>query len=391
MDYASSTPLRDEARSAMREAEELYGNPNSIHQDGVRAKKVLEGSRARIAVDLGCKAREIVFTSGITEANNLAILGFARRLEEQDLLRGAHFVASSIEHASVLEPMRELERQGASVSYVAPNKRGIIEPQSVERTLTSKTVFVSIGWANNEIGTIQPLSDIAAVIRAHERSADTRVLFHSDAGQGPLYLHPQVHTLHADLFSFGASKIYGPHGIGALYTASRAELAPLLFGGGQERGLRSGTGTVSLAAGFASALACAARERETESRRLQELRDSLLKEFQRATPGLVVNGDISRALPHMLNVSIPGIEAEYAVLLLDREGIAVSTKSACAEGEEKESHVVQALVRAQGRDSWRARSSIRFSLGRDTVESDIGRAARALSALPGLAKRAFRG
>lgn len=379
MDYASSTPLREEAREAMRAAEEFYGNPNSIHKDGVRAKEVLEESRTRIAGELGCKPRELIFTSGITESNNLAILGFARALEKKGALAGSHWIVSSIEHASVLEPFREVRERGGAVSYVEPDERGIVLPKRVREALRPETVFVSVGWANNEIGTIQPLSDIAAVLASHEKSTGTRVLLHSDAGQGPLYLFAQVHTLSVDLFSFGASKLYGPHGIGALYVSSRAKLDPLILGGGQERDLRSGTESVSLAAGFAAAVLCAAGERGSESLRLAALRDLLKIKLLESVPGLVVNGDMKHALPHMLNISLPHIDGEYAVLVLDREGISASTKSACSEGEDKESHVIRALVKASAaEDSWRARSSIRFSLGKSSSGADITRVARAL-------------
>jgi len=375
LDYASATPLCDDARDAMREAEKACGNPSSIHREGVEAKQSLQKSRAHIAADLGCKPRDLIFTSGITEANNLAILGLARQLEIEKKFAGSHWVVSSIEHASVLASFIEIERRGGMVSRLEPDEKGIIHAESVTANLRQETVCVSAGWANNEIGTIQPLSEISAAIAAHEKNARTHVIFHSDAGQGPLYLFPQVHSLGVDLFSFGSSKLYGPHGIGALYVSSRTKIAPIIFGGGQERGLRSGTESVALAAGFAAAVSCVARERAQESRRLSGLRDSLANALSRAIPEIVVNGDLKRALPHMLNVSIPHTNSEYFLLALDRAGVAVSTKSACAEGEESESHVVRALVRAAG-DSppaggWRAQASVRFSLGRNTTKEDI--------------------
>lgn len=381
LDYASATPLLPEAASEMHDAEGLVGNPGAIHAEAVEAKRTLQNSRERIAKVLGCKARELVFTSGLTEANNLAIIGFARKLERiQRTLSGTHWIVSAIEHASVLECFSEVERMGGEVTHVMPNEKGIVTPEGVASALRPQTVFVSVGWANNEIGVIQPLSKIARVINAHEKKNSSRVLFHTDGGQAPLYEPTVVHSLGADLVSLSASKLYGPHGIGALYLSNRADLAPVILGGDQERGLRAGTENAALAAGFAAAFEIVAEERHTEGKRLATLRDELSRQLVARIPGIIINGDLKRALPHMLNVSIPSIDAEYLVLSLDREGIAVSTKSACQEGE-KASHVIEAL----GADAWRAENTLRISLGRSTKKGDIDRLSRALSDLVGRA------
>lgn len=386
LDYASSTPLCTSAARAIRRAERIAGNPSSIHAEGVEAKRSLENSRARIAAQMGVKAREIVFTSGITESNNLGILGTARRFHiERGSLTGTHWIVSSIEHASVLECFAEIERLGGAVSFADPDARGIITPDSVRRILRPETVFVSIGWANNEIGTIQPLSFIRDAIRTYEAEHATTVVFHTDAGQAPLYLAPHPHTLGVDLLSLGASKLYGPHGVGALFVGSRAGLAPIMLGGGQERGLRSGTENVALAAGFAEALVEAGRERDKQSQRLAALRGILAEGLVRVIPGAVVNGlpaprgtarqagDLKHVLPNMLNVSIPGVQSEYLMLALDRAGIAVSTKSACDSGEAR-SHVVLELARARAAgDEWCAESALRFSLGRATTKREVQR------------------
>jgi len=381
LDYAGATPVSSAAVRAMREAEKLAGNPGGIHEEGVLAKHSLQNSRAKIAAELGCKAREIIFTSGITESNNLAILGFARSLEmschenpasqhKSDLcgLGGTHWIASAIEHSSVLECLAEIERKGGRISYAEPDSRGIISPESVAMLLRRETACISVGWANNEIGVIQPLSSIARVIRAHEEKHGTRVIFHSDAGQAPLYLAPHVHALGIDLFSLGASKLYGPHGAGCLYIGNRAELAPIILGGGQERGLRAGTENAALAAGLAKALEEAGLERAGESKRLKKMRGDFAREIAAQIRGTIVNGNLDHMLPHILNISIPKINTEYLLLALDREGIALSTKSSCNSGE-KASHVVSAL----GGPIWRAENTLRFSLGRDTTESDIRR------------------
>ncbi|MEK7132516.1 MAG: cysteine desulfurase family protein [Patescibacteria group bacterium] len=384
LDYASTTPVSSVAIHAMRETEKITGNPSSIHYEGVQSSRSLENSRTKIARELGCKAREIIFTSGITESNNLAILGLARKLElEGTGLASTHWIVSSIEHASVLECFSEIERMGGKISYADPDARGIILPESVANLLRIETVCVSIGWANNEIGVVEPMSSIARMLRAHEERNGTRVVFHSDAGQAPLYLSPHVHTLGVDVFSLGASKLYGPHGVGCLYVNSRAEIAPIILGGSQERGLRAGTENVSLAAGFAAALEETRREREREAKRLKKMRDDFAREIVAHISGAIVNGDISsgggyasggrHCLPHILNISIPKINAEYAVLAFDRAGISLSTKSACKAGETV-SHVVEAL----GGNGWRAGNTLRFSMGRGTTQRALNKALKAL-------------
>ena len=394
LDYASATPISAGALRVMRKAEKLAGNPSSIHKEGVEAKRMLEMSRAQIAAELGCKAREIVFTSGITESNNLAILGFARGREISGKpIAGTHWIVSSIEHSSVLECFAEIERLGGIVSHVDPDARGIITPQSVARLLRKDTIFVSIGWANNEIGVIQPLSQIAQALREHEQKEESKIIFHTDIGQGILYRALQVHTLGVDMLVLGSVKIYGPHGIGALYAGNRlfsqagAALAPVILGGGQERGLRSGTENPALAAGFAEALKESAHNRGKEAKRILKLRDELARSLATGIRGAIINGDLKRALPHMLNISIPGIKSEYLMLALDNAGIAVSTKSACGEAGDRSSHVVARLRDAQAREgkgdatpgtAWRAENTLRFSLGRGTTAADIRKAARNL-------------
>lgn len=387
LDYASATPVLSVAQRAVLETAGLVGNPGSIHLEGVRAEESLEESRETIARELGCKAREIIFTSGGTESNNLAILGFARRLAvkrhlsksgtHHTPLHGTHWIVSSIEHASVLGCFGEIERLGGTVCFVDPDSRGIITPEAVQAHLKKETVFVSIGWANSEIGVLQPLIQIAKILRAHEREQQSEIIFHTDAGQAPLYKASTVHALGVDIVSLDAGKLYGPRGIGALWLDNRVELAGITFGGKQERGLRAGTESVALAAGFATALVVVVRERESEFKRLAELRGSFANQVRSDFPGAVCNGDLKHALPHILNISIPHINSEYVVLALDHLGFALSTKSACHEGEESQSHVVAAL----GGEDWRSQNTLRFSFGRNTVAHDITRVMRSLKAV----------
>ncbi|MFZ2555408.1 MAG: cysteine desulfurase family protein [Minisyncoccia bacterium] len=381
LDYASATPILPEAARVVRDAMHLFGNPGAIHADGVAASRSLENSRERIAAELAVKPREIIFTSGGTEGNNIAILGTARKLALSGVdLSTTHWVVSSIEHPSVLEAFGEIERLGGVVTHIDPDVQGVISVETVRAALKAQTVLISIGWANSETGVVQPLRDIARAV--HEESASIRI--HSDAGQAPLYLSPQVHTLGVDMMSFDSGKFYGPRGVGALFISNRTELAPVILGGGQERGLRAGTENVALAAGFAESFARIASERESESHRLCALRNQLFFALKKALPSLVVNGEAKRMLPHILNVSVPHMQSEYVTLSLDAKGISISTKSACREGKNRRSHVV-AMLAAAAREAekgesadWRAENTLRFSLGRDTRAPDLERVVREL-------------
>lgn len=368
LDYASATPVCAEAADAYARALKWYGNPGALHAEGVAAREALTNAREMIARELAIKAHQLVFVSGSTEGNNLCIVGYARKiLAQRGTLEGTHWVVSAIEHPSVLEAFSEVERLGGLVSHLDPQSDGRITPDLLNRALKPQTVFVSIGWANSEIGVVQPL-------RALREAIDTRFapqqapLFHSDLGQAPLYKAPQVHTLGLDLAVLGSGKLYGPRGIGAVYVSHRAEIAPLTFGGDQERSLRAGTESVALAAGFAAALEAAGKRRECESRRLSNLRDELRAGLCAAVPALIVNTPHHHALPHLLNVSVLGIASEYVVARFDYLGIAISTKSACQAGE-LSSHVVAAL----GGPEDRAKTTLRFSLGLATNSLDIRR------------------
>lgn len=379
LDYAGATPLHPVALSAMRLVEGVHGNPGAIHADAVHSASLLGEARGFIALELACKPRELVFTSGGTEGNNLAILGVARKFVLGGMdFKKTHWVVSSIEHPSVLECFSEIERMGGVVTHVDPDEHGLIRAESIVHAIRPETMLVSVGWANGEIGTVQPLRDISHALRAHPH-----VLLHTDAGQAPLYLSPQVHTLGVDMMTLDSGKLYGPRGIGALYLSNRVELAPILFGGGQERGLRPGTENAVLAVGFAKALRAVGSEREEEVRRVSELRKIFVQKCMQIS-GAIVNGE-KRVLPNIVNISIPGIQSEYVTLALDARGFSISTKSACREGNNHRSHVVEALGDARGASSValtkeeRAENTLRFSFGRDTSERDVQSAAEALT------------
>jgi cysteine desulfurase len=263
LDYASATPILPIGASTVAAVSKMFGNPGGMHREAVQAKAQLGKARASIASAIGCTANRIVLTSGGTEGNNIAVLGVAQHIiRTSGDLSKTHWIASAIEHDSILNVFSEVERLGGKVSYVEPNQNGIIEPSALALTLRPETVFVSIGWANSEIGVVQPISRLAKVIREHETISKTRVYLHADAGQAPVYEKTTVHSLGVDILTLDSGKLYGPRGIGALYVKPDVFMSSIIFGGKQELGLRPGTENVALAAGFAASFAQVVQERE---------------------------------------------------------------------------------------------------------------------------------
>lgn len=366
LDYAASTPVCKEARTAMQEVLDTHGNPGALHSEGVEAARIRDAARSRAAKHLGVKASELVFVSGGTEGNNLTLLGFFAALEKAGKdISTLHLVTSSIEHSSVLEVARVLEKRGVDVSYVEPNEKGVIRPEVVKDALKDNTVFVSIGLVNGEIGTVQPLHAISKVVKTFRED----ITMHSDACQG-MYASLVPQGLGLDLMTLDSTKMYGPRGTGVLYIKKGTDIEPLFFGGEQERGLRPGTENTMLYAGFAAAFDRVITTRKEERERLMNLRAEMINSIQESIPDAVINGTSKEQTPHILNVSVPNIDAEYTALYLDARGVALSTKSACKEkGGGDESHVVKAL----GDKTWRAKNTLRFSFGSDTEESDVVR------------------
>jgi cysteine desulfurase len=338
---------------------EQFGNPSSqSHVYGWAAAAAVKQARQTVADSIHADPEEIIFTSGATEANNLAIKGVA----EAYLQRGRHIITVETEHRAVLEPCRYLERLGFEVTYLKVMPDGLVDLASLAQVLRSDTVLVSVMAANSEIGVLQPLAEIGALCRTHG------VLFHTDAAQGIGKIALDVQSLSIDLMSLTAHKLYGPKGIGALYVrrrSPRVQLAPQMHGGEQERGLRSGTLATHQIVGFAKAVELGLAEQPQEGERLRLLRDRLLTHLQ-TLEGVYLNGHPTQRLPGSLNVSIEGVDGA-ALLLGLRSHIAVSSGSACASGEAKPSHVLLAL----GRDRKLASASLRFGLGRFTTLQDI--------------------
>ncbi len=364
LDTAAATSLDKGVERAMRPYfRRHFANPSSIHASGVAAAKAVQGARAQIAKSLGTHADEIIFTSGGTEANNLALRGSSSKL-------GSHIITTVIEHASILEPLKKLSKLDEAteaVTYLPVGPDGLLDPKILVAAIKPETKLISLGYANSEIGVMQPIAEIAKVIRKFRQDNKTPFPYlHLDACQAPRFLDLNVEKLHADLLTLGSGKIYGPKGVGCLFVRRGVPLDPMLFGGGQEKGRRSGSENVPGIVGFATALTLAERLHEKESKELTILRDYFIAELLKI-PGAVLNGSATNRIANNINISFKNTDAELLVLRLDAAGIACSTGSACSTHLKNESHVVFAL----GGELGRASSAVRFTLGRDTTKSDL--------------------
>lgn len=378
-DYAATTPMSCVvARYMSRSAKRYLGNPSAIYKEGVMARDFIEGERERVARLLSVRTGEIYFTSGGTEANATIIQGVIRsHIDKGVKPKDIHVVSSSIEHSSVLETLKLFEKNGVQVTYVAPGTDGVIRVDDVMKSVTKKTILVTVMYVNNEIGTIQPVSKIGGMIRKmRAENISEYPVFHTDASQAPLWLTCSLEGLRVDAMTLDAHKMEGPCGIGALIVRSHVSWEPLMVGGGQERGMRPTTESVALIAGFAESLYRANIGRDVRTKKVSVLRDALVN-LIKDLPNVVINGSLERRLPNNLNISVLDIsDAELAVLVFDREGIACSTKSSCLKGE-TESYVVKAL----GGDARRARTTIRFSFGPSSSMSHVFRIAKVIKSL----------
>lgn len=366
IDHNATTPVDPAVLTAMLPYfTEHFGNPSSVeHAHGNAAQGAVERAREETARAIGARPPEVIFTGSCTEANNLAILGVARAQPGP-----RHFVTTQIEHPSVLEVFRALEREGHAVTYLGVDAEGRVDPDAVEAAFTGETVLVSVMAANNEVGTLQPIREIG-------RRCEARgILFHSDLAQALAYTSVDVTRDHLHLASISGHKAYGPKGVGALYVRSRAprvRLAPVLFGGGQERGFRSGTVNVPLVVGLGAALAIVERRRAADAARLSEACRSLLARLE-ALGGVWLNGHPRERLANNLSLSVEGVEPLALIRLLRTEA-SFSASSACATHEVKTSHVLQAMFG----DTWRARQAFRLAPGRFTTAAELERVATAL-------------
>lgn len=362
LDHAATSPIHPKVMQTMAEVEkQCFGNPSSIHRFGREARQQLELARGKIAESIGAKESEIIFTSGGTEADNLAIVGTALRHKEE----GRHIVTSSIEHHAVLHSCKFLESMGFEISYVPVGENGVIQVDDVKAELRDDTVLVSIMFGNNEVGTIQPIAEIGALLN------DTSILFHSDAVQAYGMIQMNVQELGVDLLSTSAHKINGPKGIGFLYVKEGVQLTPLLYGGKQEQQGRAGTENVAGIVGFQTAVDMIQQTMETRWDEYVRYRKKMLDLFDEHEISFRVNGDRENMLPHILNVSFPNTTAEALLVSLDLAGVAVSSGSACTAGSLEPSHVLGAMYS----NKERGKSAIRFSFGLGTTMEDIEKAA----------------
>ncbi len=364
-DYAATTPLEPRVFKVMKPYfSQKFGNPGSIHSAGRETKEAIEKASAKIASILHCRPREFIFTGSATEADNLAVFGAA----EANKAAGKRIIVSAIEHKAILAPCNALAEEGFDIVKLKVDKTGLINPADIAKFLDSKTILVSIIYADNETGTIQPIREIAKVIKKFRAKNNSALpYFHTDASQAAQYCDINVEKLGVDLMTVSSHKLYGPKGIGGLYIRKGVKIKPLIFGGGQQNNMRSGTENVPSIVGFAEALALAEKNKNKECARVGKLRNELEKGIFKFIPKVVLNGHPQKRLPNFLNISVLDIEGEAALLYLDQKDICASTGSACDSQTLEPSHVILAL----GRPYEYAHGSLRFTLGKYTTRESV--------------------
>lgn len=369
LDYAAATPVRKEVLDAMLPYFcEYFWNPSSIHAEGVVAHEALMRAREEVARLLGVRSDGVTFTSGGTEANNLGILGSIEIRHQMGIPYGAmEVISTAIEHPSITRTLTELGKRGVVIRTVPVTEEGLIEVPALTALLSTKTVLVTYAYVNSEIGVVQHVRDIARCIKKHNEATGMGVHHHLDACQAPLWLPCSVEQLGVDSLSLDAGKCYGPKGVGALITKHGHVPANQLYGGDQEGGRRPGTENLPSIIGFATALAHSVGMHKTRSEQVRELRDDCIRAIRESVPGAVVNGSLKDRVANNINISFPGVESEFLVIMLDHEGFAVSTRSACSGKKAGGSEVVYAL----SGDITRATSTLRITLGEETTKKEL--------------------
>lgn len=353
MDHAATSPMHPQVIEAMVNVmNEQFGNPSSIHSFGREARHLLDIAREDMANSIGAKPNEIIFTSGGTESDNLALLGAA----EANKFKGKHIITTAIEHHAVLHSCHQLEKSGYEITYLPVDETGMVSVQSVQEALRDDTILVSIMYGNNEVGTLQPIAEIGQLLSELNHQA----VFHTDAVQAFGIEKINVLELKVDLLSVSAHKINGPKGIGFLYVNSRSKLAPRTYGGEQERKRRAGTENVASIVGFQEAVNIAQNQMELKQDQYSEFKNIILGKLTEQDVSFYVNGILDNSLPHVLNLSFPGVNVESMLVNLDLAGVAASSGSACTAGSIDPSHVLVAMF---GKESERVTNSIRFSFG----------------------------
>jgi len=360
LDNAASTPVDKRVVEAMQPYwNKVFGNPGGIHLEARMSKEALSNSRKKIAQHLQVEASEIIFTSGGTESNNLAIVGFLNSLEKKGSLLDTHIITSSIEHPSVLEIFKKYKDKGLEVDFVQVLGDGTLDLDDLGKKMKTNTSFVSIMYVNNEIGTIQPIKEISKIIKKINPGA----VLHTDASQAPLFLNIRPESLGVDMMTIDAQKIYGPKGVGLLFKKRRLKISPVLIGGGQEDGLRPGTENIPLIVGLAESISIACNEREALFNTITNLRNYLISRIENELPKVILNSPKEKSVPNLVNITVPGKNSEMLTIKLDEAGIACGTRSACLHNGEG-SYVLEEI-------SGEVRTGLRFGLGKDTTKKDI--------------------
>ncbi len=377
LDYASATPVRDAVYTAMEPyIRGVWANPSALYAEGVLARSVIDDAREKLARVLNVRPGDVTFTSGGTEANNLALIGV---IEAQHRKGRAYadmeIIATRIEHPSIMETLAHLTGRGVVITYVPVDTEGLIDIKVLETLLNTKTVLVTFAYVNSEIGVIQDVKKITRMVRKWNETQGKHVLVHTDASQAPLWLPCALDMLGVDLMTLDAGKCYGPKGVGVLVHRQWVEIVSVVHGGGQEAGLRSGTENLPLIVGCVTALVHAQERWRSRSAAVAALRDRFITLIHTAIPTAILNGSMTARVANNVNISIPGLDTEYAVIWLDTKGIAISTRSACgAQGS-----TGSAVVREMTYDEGRATATLRFTLGETTTEKELVTTAQVLA------------
>ncbi len=372
LDYCATTPVHPDVRAAMQPAlEDVYGNPSSMHWAGRQAAELVRQARQQVAESVGCMPSEVYFTSGATEADNLALFGTLHRYAPAR----AHLITTAVEHHAILHAAEKLARQGYSVTIVPVDGHGRVDPQAIRKAIRKETRLISVMLVNNEVGTIQPVAEIGLLAR------EAGILLHTDAVQGIGLPDMGLEPLNADLLSLSAHKIYGPKGIGALILRQGTQLEPLVYGGAQERSLRPGTENVVGIIGLGAAMQLVRQHRQEQHHRLKGLRTYLNTQLYQRIPGTIVNGPEHESAPHVLSVSFPGADGEMMLIRLNGAGFAVSLGSACTSQSIEPSHVLTAM----GMPPEQVDGTLRISLGYPTTQAELD---ALLAVLPDIVARA---
>lgn len=371
LDHAATTPLDPEVLKAMQPYfNKLFANSGSIHSAGQEALEGIDKARQQVAQFLNCDTNEIIFTSGATESNNLAITGIISASE----IKKPHIITSNIEHPAILEVVKNLKNRGIEITILPVEHDGIVNTNVVQKEIKDNTILISIMYANNEIGTVQPIKEIGELIEKINEKRKNKIYFHTDATQAAGYLNCDTKSLKTDLLSLSGHKIYGPKGIGVLFVKKGTKIKPIQYGGHQEYNLRAGTLNTPGIVGIGKALSIVKKNRDVNNKRVQHLRDKLIEKTLKEIEGSHINGSKTKRLPNNANISFDKIEGESIMLNLDFEGIEVSTGSACASGSLSPSYVLLAL----GLSHLQAHGSIRFSFGKENTIEDVNKTVEAL-------------